>query len=159
MTNDGSSPFAARLPTLRRRLRSSPHREGGHDAQEPVSGLALRRWGPRLRLTVAGCAKKEAPALPRPPRRQPPTPADGGKIPVTTSSAEAKAEFLQGRDMVEKLLVTDSIAHFQKAVSLDPNFALAELRLADSAPTGKEFFEHLHKAVAWPTRPPTARSS
>ena len=67
---------------------------------------------------------------------------------MTTSSAEARAEFLKGRDDVEKLLITDSIAHFQKAVSLDPGFASAELALANSAPTGKEFFEHLHKAVS-----------
>ena len=67
---------------------------------------------------------------------------------MTTSSAEARAEFLKGRDNFEKLLITDSIAHFQKAVSLDPNFAWAELALANSAPTGKEFFEHLNKAVS-----------
>lgn len=98
-------------------------------------------------LPSGGCAKKEAPA-PAAQAAVEPTPAGGGKIPVTTSSAEAKAEFLQGRDLVEKLLITDSIAHFQKAVSLDPNFAWAELSLANSAPTGKEFFEHLHKAVS-----------
>lgn len=97
-------------------------------------------------LVAGGCAKKEtsasAAAAPEA------TPAGGGKIPVTTSSAEAKAEFLKGRDNVERLLITDSIAHFQKAASLDPNFAWAELSLANSAPTGKEFFEHLHKAVS-----------
>ncbi len=97
-------------------------------------------------FATGGCAKKEAPAPAA--AAVAPTPAGGGKIPVTTSSAEAKAEFLQGRDMVEKLLITDSVAHFQKAVSLDPNFAWAELDLANSAPTGKEFFEHLHKAVS-----------
>jgi tetratricopeptide (TPR) repeat protein len=75
-------------------------------------------------------------------------PASGGKIPVTTSSAEARAEFLQGRDMFEKLLVTDSVAHFRKAIALDPDFASAELSLANAAPTGQEFFEHLRKAVA-----------
>ncbi len=77
-----------------------------------------------------------------------PASAGGGKIPVTTSSAEARTEFLQGRDMVEKLLITDSHAHFARAVSLDPNFAWAELSLANTAPTGKEFFEHLEKAVS-----------
>ena len=77
-----------------------------------------------------------------------PTPAGGGKIPVTTASAQAKAEFLQGRDLYEKSLDTDSRAHFQKAVSLDPNFARAELALANAAPTRGEFFDHLHKAVA-----------
>jgi tetratricopeptide (TPR) repeat protein len=97
-------------------------------------------------LATSACAKKEAPA----PAAQaaPAASADGGKIPVTTANADAKAEFLQGRDLQEKLVITDSIAHFEKAAQLDPNFAMAELNLAISAPTGGEFFEHLHKAVS-----------
>ena len=97
-------------------------------------------------LAIGGCAKKETAPPAAAVEAKTPTPA-GGKIPVTTASAEAKAEFLQGRDMAEKLLITDSVQHFQKAASLDPTFAWAELSLANSAPTGKEFFEHLHKAV------------
>ncbi len=99
-------------------------------------------------VAAGGCAKKEAPAPAAASQAAAPTPAGGGKIPVTTSSAEARAEFLQGRDLAEKLLVTDSNAHFAKAASLDPSFAWAELSLATSAPTGKEFFEHLNKAVS-----------
>ena len=94
---------------------------------------------------ITGCAKKEASA---PVAVTQPTPANGGKIPVTTASADAKAEFLQGRDLAEKLRITDSHAHFEKAASLDPNFALAELNLSGTAPTGKEFFDHLGKAVS-----------
>lgn len=71
-----------------------------------------------------------------------------GKIPITTSSEEARKEFLQGRDLNEKLLIQDSIAHFDKAISLDANFALAELNRANVSPTGKEFFDHLKKAVS-----------
>jgi tetratricopeptide (TPR) repeat protein len=74
--------------------------------------------------------------------------APGGKIPITTSSEEARKEFLAGRDLSEKLRITDSIAHFDKAISLDPNFALAELLRATVSPTAKEFFEHQKKAVA-----------
>ncbi|MFY9549772.1 MAG: tetratricopeptide repeat protein [Thermoanaerobaculia bacterium] len=99
-------------------------------------------------LAIGGCAKKGAPAPAASSEATAPTPANSGKIPVTTSSAEARNEFLQGRDQFEKLLITNSIAHFQKAVSLDPSFALAELSLANSAPTGKEFFDHLNKAVS-----------
>jgi tetratricopeptide (TPR) repeat protein len=98
-------------------------------------------------VAVSACAKKEA-AAPAPAAETRATPANGGKIPVTTASADAKAEFLQGRDLAEKLRVTDSHAHFEKAASLDPNFALAELNLAATAPTGKEFFDHLNKAIA-----------
>ena len=99
-------------------------------------------------LSAGGCAKKETPAAAAAPAAATPAPAGDGKIPITTASADAKAEFLQGRDLAEKLQVTDSIAHFQKAAALDPGFAWAELSLATSAPTGKEFFEHLDKAVA-----------
>ncbi|HEU4837285.1 MAG TPA: hypothetical protein VFS90_22835, partial [Pyrinomonadaceae bacterium] len=64
-----------------------------------------------------------------------PTAGNDGKIPVTTSSEEARKEFLAGRDLQEKLRLTDSIAHFDKAISLDPNFALAELNRANVSPT------------------------
>jgi len=74
--------------------------------------------------------------------------AKNGKIPVTTSSDEARKEFLAGRDLAEKLRITDSLAHYDKALSLDPNFAIAELNRAQASPTAKEFFEHLKKAVA-----------
>jgi len=73
---------------------------------------------------------------------------NNGKIQITTSSEEARKEFLAGRDLSEKLRITDSIAHFDKAISLDPNFALAELNRANVSPSAKEFFEHLKKAVA-----------
>jgi tetratricopeptide (TPR) repeat protein len=75
-------------------------------------------------------------------------PNGGGKIPITTASEEARKEFLQGRDLNEKLLIQDSIAHFDKAISLDPNFAWAELNRSAVSPTGKEFFDHLKKAVS-----------
>src|SRR5688572_31933097 len=58
--------------------------------------------------SVAGiaCAKKEVPA---PAAETGTTPPDAGKIPVTTASAEARSEFLKGRDLSEKLRITDSI--------------------------------------------------
>jgi len=71
-----------------------------------------------------------------------------GKIPVTTASEDARKEFLQGQDLAERLLIQDSIQHFDKALSLDPNFALAELSRANSSPTAREFFDHLKKAVS-----------
>ena len=76
------------------------------------------------------------------------SPAKNGKIAITTSSEEARKEFLAGRDLAEKLRITDSTQHFDKAISLDPNFALAELNRANSSPTAKEFFDHLQKAVS-----------
>ncbi len=74
--------------------------------------------------------------------------ADNDKIPVTSSSDEAKKEFMLGRDLAEKLLIQDSIQHYDKAIALDSSFALAELNRATSSPTAREFFEHLNKAVS-----------
>ena len=76
------------------------------------------------------------------------TRADDDKIPVTSSSDEAKKEFMLGRDLAEKLLIQDSIQHYDKAIALDSSFALAELNRANSSPTAREFFEHLNKAVS-----------
>jgi len=74
--------------------------------------------------------------------------ANKGKILNTTASEEARKAFLQGRDLAERLLVQDSIQHFDKAISLDPNFALAHLNRANVSATAKEFFDHLKKAVS-----------
>ena len=73
--------------------------------------------------------------------------AEGGKLPITTRSDQARQEFLQGRDLSERLLGQESLQHFDKALSLDPEFASAELARANNSPTAKDFFEHLKKAV------------
>jgi len=74
--------------------------------------------------------------------------SDGGKIPITTKSEDARKEFLQARDLSEKLLAQDSLQHFDKAIALDPEFAAAELARANASPTAKEFFEHQKKAIS-----------
>lgn len=74
--------------------------------------------------------------------------SDGGKIPVTTRSEDARKEFLQGRDLAEKLLGQESLQHFDKAIELDPEFAAAELARANASATAKDFFEHQKKAIS-----------
>jgi tetratricopeptide (TPR) repeat protein len=73
--------------------------------------------------------------------------ASNGKIPITSSSEEAKKEFLQGRDLAEQLQAQNSLQPFDKAISLDPNFAYAELLRANASQSANEFFDHLGKAV------------
>ena len=96
-------------------------------------------------LAVAGCQVE--------PNKTAPSSSDtanassDGKIPLSTKSEEARKEFLAGRDLQEKLRVTDSIQHYDKAIALDPNFALAHLNRAVASPTAKEFFDHLKHAV------------
>lgn len=76
------------------------------------------------------------------------TETDSQKIPITTKSEEARKEFLLGRDLSDRLLAQDSIQHFDKALMLDPDFASAELALANNATTAKEFFDHEKKAMS-----------
>ena len=73
--------------------------------------------------------------------------SEARKIPITTKSEDARNEFLQGRALAEKLLAHDSLAHFDRAIALDPDFAVAELARCNASPTAKEFFEHQRKAV------------
>jgi tetratricopeptide (TPR) repeat protein len=75
-------------------------------------------------------------------------PADNGKVPITTKSEEAKKEYLEGRDLTERLLAQESVAHFDKAIALDPTFAAAELARSNNSPTAAEFFDHLNRAVS-----------
>ena len=120
----------------------------------------MRRQGSKLFLFAAAaalCAAMLSGCAPAAEVTNAPAPATspagtagpgGGKIPVTTASEEARKEFLQGRDLAERLLAQDSIQHFDKAIALDPNFALAELGRANASQTAKEFFDHLKKAAA-----------
>jgi tetratricopeptide (TPR) repeat protein len=74
--------------------------------------------------------------------------AASDKIPITTSSDEAKQAYLNGRDLFEKLRATDAHAQFQKAIELDPNFALAYVGLANSSGSAKDFFDAVSHAAA-----------
>src|SRR4029079_2449162 len=95
-------------------------------------------------LAAAGCSNKAI----DPAAQAAAAPADAGKTPLTTTAHGARQEFLEGRSLAERLRVTDSIAHFDKAIALDPSFGLAELARANASPTGTEFLAHLAKAVA-----------
>lgn len=87
-------------------------------------------------MTLAVCALAAA------------TASAADRIPVTTSSEEARKLYLEGRDLAEKLRATDAKARFEKAVAADPSFALGYVGLANTAGTAKEFFEAVSRAVA-----------
>jgi len=72
---------------------------------------------------------------------------DSGKIPVTTSSKEALADFLKGRDLFERLQGQESLQFLRAAIEKDPNFAMAYLFSSFSQPTVQRFFDQLDKAV------------
>ena len=78
----------------------------------------------------------------------PATPAAAARIPVTTKSDEARALYQQGQKLQLELRNTDAHALFEQAAAKDPEFALAHVGLATTAPTNKAFFESLNKAIA-----------
>lgn len=72
---------------------------------------------------------------------------DTDKIPITTCSEKALDAFLKGRWLFDNLRITDAHEYFQKAIEADPDFALAHLFVANTAPTGTERFEAFRRAV------------
>jgi tetratricopeptide (TPR) repeat protein len=74
--------------------------------------------------------------------------AKSDKIPITTSSEDARKLYLQGRDLAEKLRATDARRFYEQAVAKDANFALGYVGLANTSGTTKEFVEATNRAVA-----------
>ncbi len=72
-------------------------------------------------------------------------PAD--KIPITTTSKDARKEFLRGRELFENLKRQESAPYFKRAFTLDPQFALAVAYFAQSEGTARAFFDNLAVAV------------
>jgi tetratricopeptide (TPR) repeat protein len=65
-------------------------------------------------------------------------------IPITTSSKEALAAYVEGRDLREAVRIREAIPCFEKAAALDSNFAMAYLNLAmtaDNAAVSRTYFE------------------
>jgi tetratricopeptide (TPR) repeat protein len=97
--------------------------------QRLVAAAALAAAG-----LAAGCTGREAAVPP-------------GKMPITTSSKAALKEFLIGRDLNEKLRGNEARAHFQRAVELDPKFALAHLWVFHTTDGATQRFAAFRKAM------------
>jgi tetratricopeptide (TPR) repeat protein len=69
------------------------------------------------------------------------------EVAVTSASAEARKLYLRGRELSDQLRSHDARQLFEQAAAKDPSFALAHYDLAISAPSPKEFLEHLDEAV------------
>lgn len=70
------------------------------------------------------------------------------KIPITTTSEEARTSYLLGRDLLEQLRFTDAHRYFVTATELDPEFAMAWMATANTSPTTHEFFAAMRHAIA-----------
>lgn len=75
--------------------------------------------------------------------------AQNSDLPITTSSDEARNLFMEGRTNFENVHITKAAELFDKAIKLDPNFALAHLYRANTNVGGVNTAkEHLTKAVS-----------
>lgn len=70
------------------------------------------------------------------------------KIAITTMSAEARNDFIAGRNLFEKLRQRESLQYFENAIAKDDEFAAAYYYHSLANPTAKGFFEDLDNAVA-----------
>jgi len=68
------------------------------------------------------------------------------KVPVTTSSDEARAWYDEGLALADNLHFVDAAAAFTKAVEADPGFAMAYLRLAQISQSAAAFFKAVGQA-------------
>lgn len=73
-------------------------------------------------------------------------PVDDGKVPISTTSKEARELFVQAQDLNDKLRGNEAIPLLQQAVALDSNFAQAHLLMSQTAPGAAEFFASLEAA-------------
>ena len=80
-------------------------------------------------------------------RAAPGSDAGRDKVPITTASGEARAMYVEARDLLEKLRITDARKRFEAAVAKDKDFALGYLGLANTAPSTHDFFTALERAV------------
>ena len=75
--------------------------------------------------------------------------ARSAKVPITSTSDEARTLYTQGRDLTEQLRNQEARKLFEQAVAKDSTFALAHYNLAITSGSPKEFLEHVKHAVAF----------
>lgn len=71
-----------------------------------------------------------------------------GKIPVTTSSAEALKLYNKGIDLFDNLRQQEAQEYFKRAVEKDPDFALAHLNYGMTSNDLSIFFDELNRALS-----------
>ncbi len=71
----------------------------------------------------------------------------GEKVPVTTSSDEARALYLEGQALFDDLHGVEANEKFAQAVDADPAFSMGYYNLALSSQTTAEFFDAIGKAA------------
>lgn len=70
------------------------------------------------------------------------------EIPITTTSEEARATYIEARQLAENLRLDESRAMYEQAIEQDSAFALAHWARALLGVSNREFREYLDQAVA-----------
>ncbi|MFC1483938.1 tetratricopeptide repeat protein [Candidatus Neomarinimicrobiota bacterium] len=70
------------------------------------------------------------------------------EVPITTVSDEARATYIEARQLAENLSLDDARAMYEKAIEQDPGFALAYWGRAILAISNKDFRDYFNQAVA-----------
>ena len=63
--------------------------------------------------------------------------SDGGKVPITTTSDEARKEFLTGRDLSERLLGQEAVQHFDKRSGAGSGICFGGIGTGEYFPDGQ----------------------
>ncbi len=74
------------------------------------------------------------------------TDSAAAKIPVTTTSDEARELYMQARTLSDDLRIVDANVVFQQAVAADDSFAMGHYMVALTAQSNAQFFEAIGKA-------------
>ena len=102
-----------------------------------------------LLLALTACSQSESPAPQTAEDSAAEEVASGEKVPVSTSSAEARAYYEEGLALADNLHFVEANALFAKAVEADPNFAMAYLRMAQSSQSAAAFFKAVGLAESY----------
>src|ERR1700746_178850 len=74
--------------------------------------------------------------------------SDKDRMPITTKSPEALADFEQGVVAWENLHITKALEHWQAAIEKDPDFLLAHLYISERIPDPDRQAAERKKALA-----------
>ena len=67
--------------------------------------------------------------------------SEEGKIPVSTSSCDARDNYLKGKEFANNLQNEDALEYFEKAIEQDPEFAIAYLAAGLAQSKTEDIFE------------------
>jgi hypothetical protein len=99
------------------------------------AGCAVAACGPQEQATTESADDGAAAEMTR-----------AEKVPVTTSSDEARALYDEGLALADNLHFVEANAVFAKAVEADPDFAMGYFRLAQTSQTAAAFFRSVRHA-------------